>query len=92
MGTLVDNEFQPSSYVHRIRHIFTRSVGESTPASSQCMNVTAVGDDGGISLVLGLDVAAFAVPAKKSYGRIDIVVKICFYRINSTKFVLYDCT
>ena len=29
-------------------------------------------------------------PAKKSYGR--IVVKICFYRINSTKFVLYDCT
>ena len=50
-----------SSLALTFRHIFTRNVGGSTPASSQCMNVAAVGDDGGISLVLGLDVAAFAV-------------------------------
>eukprot|EP00731_Ephydatia_muelleri_P022078 Em0014g669a len=49
-----------SSLALTFRHIFTRNVGGSTPASSQCMNVAAVGNDGGISLVLGLDVAAFA--------------------------------
>ena len=50
-----------SSLAVTFKHIFTRSVVGSAPASSQCTNGTAVGGDGGISLVLGLDVAAFVV-------------------------------
>lgn len=50
-----------SSLAVTFRHIFTRSVLVSTSASSQCMNVAAVGEDGGIALVFGLDVAAFVV-------------------------------
>ena len=50
-----------SSLAVTFRHIFARSVVGPAPVGSQCKNGTAVGGDGGISLVLGLDLAAFAV-------------------------------